>query len=108
MPVWKQGSFASEPYLAPDHDQLYLIVDSASRPGMSGSPVIQRVHGIVEFEDGQHGRIRNGDGAMSFVGVYSGRFHTKNAVDAQLGRVWPRRLVEEIVTNAMARRRDKQ
>ena len=100
LPVWKQGSFASEPCLAPDLDQRYLIVDTASRPGMSGSPVIQRVHGQIELEDDAFGRTAAGDGACRFVGIYSGRFHTHDASDAQLGRVWPARLVEEIADHA--------
>lgn len=103
MPVWKRGSFASEPFLSPDIDHRYLIVDTASRPGMSGSPVIQRVHGEVELEDNRYGRPASGDGVCNFVGVYSGRFHTEDQKDAQLGRVWPKRLVEEIVTEAMRR-----
>ena len=101
MPVWKQATFASEPFLAPDGDHRFLIVDTASRPGMSGSPVIQRQHGQIEFEGERYGRMEAGDGAMRFVGVYSGRFHTQSPNDAQLGRVWPARLVVEIV-NAIA------
>jgi hypothetical protein len=97
MPVWKQATFASEPYLAPDLDQLYLVVDTASRPGMSGSPVIQRQHGQIELEGERYGRIEKGDGALRFVGVYSGRFHTNNATDAQLGRVWPAKLLTDII-----------
>ncbi|SFK70575.1 trypsin-like peptidase domain-containing protein [Caulobacter sp. UNC279MFTsu5.1] len=97
MPVWKQASFASEPFLAPDHDHRFLIVDTASRPGMSGSPAIQRHHGQIELEDDKFGRISDGDGATRFGGVYSGRFHTSDASDAQLGRVWPASLVTDIV-----------
>ncbi|WP_282950262.1 MULTISPECIES: trypsin-like peptidase domain-containing protein [unclassified Sphingopyxis] len=99
MPVWKQATFASEPCLAPHLDKPYFIVDSASRPGMSGSPVIQRAHGNIELEDGRIGTVGNGDGAFNFVGIYSGRFHTEDVDDAQLGRVWPRALLEEILTS---------
>lgn len=106
MPVWKQATFASEPFLSPNFDHRFLIVDTASRPGMSGSPVIQRVHGQVELEQG-HGRIEDGDGASSFIGVYSGRFHTNDAADAQLGRVWPAVLVNEVVAAAEARARPR-
>ncbi len=102
MPVWKQGSFASEPFLANGMDHRFLIVDTASRPGMSGSPVIQRVHGAVELED-SYGRISNGDGACNFIGIYSGRFHTNDPSDAQLGRVWPAALVAEVVAAAQRR-----
>lgn len=97
MPVWKQASFASEPILSPGHDHPYLTVDTASRPGMSGSPAIQRVHGQIELEGDLHGRMSSGDGACCFVGIYSGRFHTEDSSDAQLGRVWPAILVEEII-----------
>jgi Trypsin-like peptidase domain len=97
MPIWKQGSFASEPFLTPDFDHRFLIIDTASRPGMSGSPVIQRNHGLVEFENGESGRIQNGDGAGRFVGIYSGRFHTNEVADAQLGRVWPEKFITEII-----------
>lgn len=96
MPVWKQGSLASEPFLAPNMDHRFSIVNTASRPGMSGFPVIQRVHGQVELEDA-YGRNASGDEACSFIGIYSGRFHTNDAADAQLGRVWPAILVQEVV-----------
>lgn len=99
FPIWKQATLASEPYLSPNIDHKYLIVDTASRPGMSGSPVIQRVHGLVELEDGTSGTM-DGDGACNFIGIYSGRFHTNETSDAQLGRVWPAVLVREIVEAA--------
>jgi len=100
FPVWKHATFASEPFLSPVHDHRFLIVDTASRPGMSGSPVIQRAHGQIELE-GRAGRlVDGGDGALSFIGIYSGRFHTTDAMDAQLGRVWPAALVKEVVRAA--------
>jgi hypothetical protein len=41
FPVWKRGSIASEPDLT--HSDLgYMLVDTASLPGMSGAPVIRR------------------------------------------------------------------
>lgn len=101
LPVWKQAILASEPYFLSKH-QRYLIVDSASRPGISGSPVIQRVHGQVELEEG-YGRVSGGDGAVNFIGIYSGRFHTNDSSDAQLGRVWPAVFVREVVAAAEAR-----
>jgi hypothetical protein len=44
LPVWKRGSVATEPELVPT-DCLHILVDSASRPGMSGSPVFLRSWG---------------------------------------------------------------
>lgn len=96
FPIWKRGSIASEPNIAPLADR-YLLVDSASRPGMSGSPVIMRSWGQHMFENGDMITMP-GDMATRLVGVYSGRLHTNDAQDAQLARVWPIRLLEEIVT----------
>jgi hypothetical protein len=56
FPVWKRGSIASEPQVAPLATR-YLLVDSASRPGMSGSPVIRRSWG-----QSLHGRWSRDDG----------------------------------------------
>src|SRR5205085_9713799 len=44
FPVWKRGSIASEPDLT-RLGRGFLIVDTASRPGMSGAPVIRRSWG---------------------------------------------------------------
>jgi hypothetical protein len=41
FPIWKRGSIASEPDLS-GITQVHIFVDTASRPGMSGSPVIRR------------------------------------------------------------------
>ena len=51
FPVWKRGSIASEPDLVRLSNGYYLV-DTASRPGMSGSPVILRSwsNHILEFE----------------------------------------------------------
>jgi Trypsin-like peptidase domain len=51
FPVWKRGSIASEPDLVHLADQ-YLLVDSASRPGMSGAPVIRRSWGTHSLASG--------------------------------------------------------
>ncbi len=96
FPVWKAGSFASEPFLSTVSSIIEpIVVDSASRPGMSGSPVIQRVYGDIDLADGSHGRTENGQGASRLVGVYAGRFHTEDRNDAQLGRVWPIKYVTD-------------
>jgi hypothetical protein len=93
-PVWKRGSVASEPDLARLTTD-YLLVDTASRPGMSGGPVILRSSG--------HHVLANGDVSNEpkfltrFIGVYSGRLVTKSQLDAQLGQVWPAEFIDEII-----------
>jgi hypothetical protein len=94
FPVWKRGSIASEPHLA-TRTTDYLLVDTASRPGMSGAPVIRRSWGFHILDDGSN--LGGVPFATRFVGIYSGRLHTKDSRDAQIGMVWPAWIIEEII-----------
>jgi hypothetical protein len=93
-PIWKRGSIASEPDLARLTTD-YLLVDTASRPGMSGAPVILRSWGnhIVQANIA----ARDDMVATKFIGVYSGRLRTKDSTDAQIGVVWPAEFINEII-----------
>ncbi len=95
MPIWKKGSIASEPVF--DWDKLpKFLIDTATRPGLSGSPVIMQrtgVHGMKnqKFDhDTIIGTIRR------FVGVYSGRIG-EDELKAQLGIVWKAQVINEII-----------
>jgi Trypsin-like peptidase domain len=94
-PIWKRGSIASEPDLAPLTDG-FLRVDTASRPGMSGGPVILRSWSNHLLEDGINLPL---DGKMRtrFIGVYSGRLQAKDDLDTQIGTVWPPEAINEII-----------
>lgn len=94
FPVWKRGSIASEPQTT-SPEVPYVLVDTSSRPGMSGSPVIRRTWGGGLTTDGNYNMI---PGACSrFFGIYSGRLASADPLDAELGMVWPARFIEEIV-----------
>ena len=93
-PIWKRGSIASEPEVF-SPTQRFMLVDTASREGMSGSPVIRRSWGMHTMANGD--TLTDGGFGTKFVGVYSGRLATNDPLDAQLGLVWPAALVEEIV-----------
>lgn len=94
FPVWKRGSIASEPDLT-RIGRGFMLVDTASRPGMSGSPVIRRSYGFHLLSDGAHSIQSTPQ--SKFIGIYSGRLRTKNPMDAQLGMVWPIEDIEEVV-----------
>jgi hypothetical protein len=94
FPIWKRGSIASEPELLSE-EQRFILVDSASRPGMSGSPVIRRSWGTHFLSNGAV-EMSTGDATM-FIGIYSGRLTTNDPNDAQLGMMWPAHLIQEIV-----------
>jgi Trypsin-like peptidase domain len=100
FPVWKRGSIASEPDI--DVDELpKILIDTATREGMSGSPVYVSHTGYYlseeKYENGDYMRCL-GEGRR-FIGVYSGRVGNDNFL-AQLGVVWKSNVIEEIIQAA--------
>lgn len=96
LPIWKKASIATEPTV--NEEQLpKLLVDTATREGLSGSPVIFQRTGIHKMENG----IPKSDSIIGqirgFLGVYSGRIG-KGEIHAQLGIVWKKKVIEEIIT----------
>lgn len=103
LPIWKRGSLASE-WQIPNQVQPYYLVDTASRPGMSGSPVIQRAYNyepdFTKFRD------YGNNGKSSFLGVYSGRLPREgDKDDLQLGVMWSSLYIDRIIKG---QRRDGQ
>jgi hypothetical protein len=94
-PIWKRGSIASEPDLVRMTTD-YLLVDNASRPGMSGGPVIVRSWENPFMRDGSNKPLDDKP-RTKFIGVYSGRLPTKDASEAQIGQVWPGEFIHEII-----------
>ena len=95
FPIWSKGSIASEPDVDIAGLPVFLI-DCRSRPGQSGSPVFAhfRAGAVVEHE----GRTFQAKKPMNyFVGVYSGRLRS----DSDLGLVWKRNCIEELVNHAI-------
>jgi hypothetical protein len=94
FPVWKRASIASEPDVFVK-GQHYFFVDTASRQGMSGSPVILRTWGGYHTPEG--GLITASGSATRFIGIYSGRIGGRDEFQAQLGMVWRVGLIDVIV-----------
>jgi len=89
--VWVRGFVASEPDI--DYQNLpVFLIDSRTRKGQSGSPVIAYASGgAVPMADG---RTLVGGGVMEqFFGVYSGRINA----ESDLGMVWKPRALREII-----------
>jgi hypothetical protein len=94
FPVWKRGSIASEPDLVKITTGYYLV-DTASRPGMSGSPVILRSRGNHVMESNNF--IATTDGAIDrVIGIYSGR-KVDAPGEAQIGMVWHADYIDDII-----------
>lgn len=94
-PIWKRASVATEPD-GDQNGQPILLVDTATRQGMSGSPVIVRHDGIFM----PNGPTLKGDETIgtveNFLGIYSGRLGD-DPLGVQLGRVWKAKVVDEIM-----------
>ena len=92
--VWKRASVATEPDISIDGVQKFLA-DTATRPGMSGAPVIARSSGGTLTD--RNSFVAHGIHTR-FIGVYSGRLH--GAEDQiQLGYVWRESLLHELIDN---------
>jgi hypothetical protein len=93
FPVWKRGSIASEPDLVRASTGYYLV-DTASRPGMSGSPVILRSWSNHIMESNTWTTMNEQLPIDRIIGVYSGRLRPE---DAQIGIVWHVEYIDEII-----------
>lgn len=96
IPVWKRASVASEPELDMD-DMPYFFADTATRDGMSGSPVIvykDRPVTMINQKEGSFSRH-----VTKFVGIYSGRIGAESNPEnsAQLGRIWKADTINNII-----------
>lgn len=91
-PIWKTGHIATDPDIDFDGRPSFLI-DATTRSGMSGSPVVVRSSGGHMSRSGNY--ILAGGVITKFLGIYSGRIRD----DAELGRVWRPRVLEEILSN---------
>lgn len=93
LPIWKRASIASEPMVDP-MDRPVILVDTATRSGMSGSPAVMRASNYATPDGG----FRMSAGTLTmFVGVYSGRIG-EDELRAQLGQVWKRHLIDEVIS----------
>lgn len=90
--IWTRGTIASEPDLDFD-DQPIVLIDAASREGQSGSPVIafRSTHSLVHYSNG--GSSILDQPVWELLGVYSGRI----SKESDLGKVWKRSVIQQIV-----------
>lgn len=117
LPIWKRGSIASEPEM-PLGGRVVLI-DSLSRPGMSGSPiVIAEDHDMMATNDSETikafkdetlsalERIARIDvdsmrpvreRHFNFFGIYSGVIGLTRGSDVALGKCWTGAALQELL-----------
>lgn len=110
LPIWKRGSIASEPDV--DMEKLPMFyIDTATRPGTSGSPVYAQASGFSPVEGKRFPDDAFFGTGYRFLGIYSGRIAVDcgNATatapekveqliyQAQLGKVWKEQAIIETI-----------
>ncbi|AMO70941.1 hypothetical protein AZE99_02895 [Sphingorhabdus sp. M41] len=107
FPLWKRATIATEPSFNISDLPLTLF-DTATRRGMSGSPVFLRRSGLTYPRGVTPPQNSIGGDAVlgevnCFYGIYSGRIidvdlnEEDNEFQAQLGRVWKASVIQEIL-----------
>lgn len=88
--IWATGFVASEPEI--NHQDLpVFLIDCRSRGGQSGSPVFAVRSGSYSTSSAL---VMAGHTSV-FLGIYSGRINA----ESDLGKVWKRRAVLELIMN---------
>jgi hypothetical protein len=90
--IWTRGTVASEMELDFEEKPCFLI-DSRTRPGQSGSPVIHYSPGgpVLTTE----GTILGLGEQATLMGIYSGRINN----ESDLGKVWKVSAIREVLEN---------
>jgi Trypsin-like peptidase domain len=94
-PIWKRASIATEPQYN-FRDLPGFLIDTATRSGMSGSPVVARHSGFFNPDKSKAMSPLSVIGTLhKFVGIYSGRLGD-DPLEVQLGMVWRRDVLTDI------------
>jgi hypothetical protein len=96
MAIWKRASLATSTEFG-DGINSSILVDTASREGMSGSPCLALANWQYYSLDRATGKmaVKNRPLSYRLLGVYSGRLNTQDHFGAQLGVVWRENLIFE-------------
>lgn len=96
QPIWKRATVASNPHLGWDGQEQFLV-DCASKQGMSGAPAFfYNLKGAIMLGNTQ---LRTSSPITVFHGIYVGRIGGTSEFEAQIGRVWKKKVIEEIIDN---------
>jgi hypothetical protein len=94
QPLWKRATVATAPHLGWNRQKQFLV-DCASREGMSGAPA------IFHTKDGAirlGGSVHIGASVLTFLaGIYVARLGHVSEFEAQIGTIWQRCVIDEII-----------
>jgi hypothetical protein len=100
MPIWKRASLATSLDFGEGIGRR-VLVDTASREGMSGSPCLALCNWQYYRKDPSSMKMTIVKQPLTcrLVGVYSGRLNASDQLEAQLGMVWHKNLIMETMAN---------
>ena len=94
LPIWITGFLASDYDI--DYDKLpCFLIDSRTRKGQSGSPVIIARHD-GQYIDKNGNFTITGTSKICFFGIYTGRINK----DSDIGYVWKTKAIKEIINSS--------
>jgi hypothetical protein len=98
MAIWKRASLATSTEFGEGMDR-FVLVDTASREGMSGAPCLALANWQYYALDRATGKmnVKNRPLSCRLLGVYSGRLNARDDLGAQLGVVWRENLIFETI-----------
>jgi hypothetical protein len=99
LPIWKKASIASEPTIPVGGNDYKILIDTATRKGMSGSPVIIAGSPDAQVQPDHRLQTISLRPYKIFIGIYSGRICGKDEFAAQLGIVWKENAIREIINS---------
>jgi hypothetical protein len=101
MAIWKRASLATSTEIGEGRN-LSVLVDTATREGMSGSPCLALANSQYYSLDRENGQMQLKQRPFSYrlIGVYSGRVNAHDNFGAQLGVVWRENLIFETIEGA--------
>jgi hypothetical protein len=99
MPLWKSATIATEPIVSTKEHLHKVILDTATREGMSGSPVlyVNKTLSKVRFDGTNH--TVDLPSVKLMLGIYSGRIAGDDELAAQLGIAWKQECILEIIVS---------
>ncbi|MER2626389.1 MAG: trypsin-like peptidase domain-containing protein [Accumulibacter sp.] len=98
LPIWKRATIASEPGFSGAESPHRVLLDTATRQGMSGSPVLFVTNSVNRLTfDGSTQEV-DLPSAHVLLGIYSGRITGEDEFAAQIGIAWGAECIEELLS----------
>jgi hypothetical protein len=97
LPIWKRATIASEPRYTSIADRHKILLDTATREGMSGSPVLFVSKSLTALSFDGSAQEVDLPTVKVLLGIYSGRVAGDDELAAQIGIAWNADCISEIV-----------